>query len=533
MSEQSAKGQLQRAVMAVQSGRLEDARRLLAVLLRQDPGNAQAWLWMGKALDDAEKRAECFTRVLMLDPNNDEARLGLVALRSGPQLRSPDGAGESPAEPTEWPTRIVAHPSSCTQCGSHLRYDIASGTLRCPHCGTRHRFRQDVEATWYAIPPELSTPEAQSEPMGQKSLRCRSCAATTPLSARTASLACPFCGSPQVVQVETARPLLPPQAIVPFQVDRDQAEQALRKWLAQGMWNPGNLAGRADIVEFHGAYLPFWAFKGLAEISYRADYSSPVLQGPRSQRNFVPVEDVLLPASYALEDRLLRPIEPFELERAVPFSPAYLAGWPAEVYQIALADATIQAREIMAREASIKAQSWAPPTEYRDSLYDVALVSGGWRIGWGRRQPGQMQTHRQATYRAHFWTVRLDSFQQVLLPVWLCTYRYRGQLYTVAVNGQTGQVGGQAPRSAAMLALVGSLGLALVATLTGLLLRFGPRLRDWLAEGERSGSFDQVGDLLLSEWTFYLLVFVVVILFTLWMRRSRIRRWFRSLWRAE
>lgn len=76
---------LKSAVLAVQSGRLEEARRLLVSILRQDPGNAAAWVWLGKAVDDPEKRRECFSRALRADPNDEEARRGLVALLSGPQ----------------------------------------------------------------------------------------------------------------------------------------------------------------------------------------------------------------------------------------------------------------------------------------------------------------------------------------------------------------------------------------------------------------------------------------------------------------
>jgi hypothetical protein len=35
----------------------------------------------------------------------------------------------------------------------------------------------------------------------------------------------------------------------------------------------------------------------------------------------------------------------------------------------------------------------------------------------------------------------------VLLPVWIMTYRHRGEAYQVAVNGQTGAVTGQLPVS--------------------------------------------------------------------------------------
>lgn len=109
MSEKDApETRLKRAVLAVQSGRLGEARRLLVRILRQDPRNVDAWVWLGKAVDDPEKRRERFSRALRVDPDNEEARRGLVALLSGPQA-----AEVSAGKP---PMRISAYPLRCPNC---------------------------------------------------------------------------------------------------------------------------------------------------------------------------------------------------------------------------------------------------------------------------------------------------------------------------------------------------------------------------------------------------------------------------------
>jgi hypothetical protein len=45
-----------------------------------------------------------------------------------------------------------------------------------------------------------------------------------------------------------------------------------------------------------------------------------------------------------------------------------------------------------------------------------------------------------------------------LLPLWLTTYRYKNEKYAAAVNGQTGHVAGQVPRSGMQKALAGLFG---------------------------------------------------------------------------
>ena len=39
------------------------------------------------------------------------------------------------------------------------------------------------------------------------------------------------------------------------------------------------------------------------------------------------------------------------------------------------------------------------------------------------------------------------KFKHILLPIWLAAFRYRGKVYQILVNGQTGEVAGKAPWS--------------------------------------------------------------------------------------
>jgi len=44
--------------------------------------------------------------------------------------------------------------------------------------------------------------------------------------------------------------------------------------------------------------------------------------------------------------------------------------------------------------------------------------------------------------------VSVISFKLALLPVWTSSYRYSGQTFQVVVNGNSGEVEGNVPRSA-------------------------------------------------------------------------------------
>ena len=53
----------------------------------------------------------------------------------------------------------------------------------------------------------------------------------------------------------------------------------------------------------------------------------------------------------------------------------------------------------------------------------------------------------------------------VLLPVWIATFRHREEVWRLLVNGQTGEVVGQAPRDPKKIAGLVLLALAALAAL--------------------------------------------------------------------
>ena len=82
---------LQTAIASVHSGDKETAQRLLAQVIRDDPQNATAWLWMSSVTDSDEHRRYCLEQVLTINPHNETAQRGLEAL-SQMQVSEPSQA---------------------------------------------------------------------------------------------------------------------------------------------------------------------------------------------------------------------------------------------------------------------------------------------------------------------------------------------------------------------------------------------------------------------------------------------------------
>jgi tetratricopeptide (TPR) repeat protein len=71
---------LRQAITAIRSGNKTSGARKLAQLVKQDPNNETAWLWLSVCVESAEQKRYCLNRVLGINPTNREARQALAQL---------------------------------------------------------------------------------------------------------------------------------------------------------------------------------------------------------------------------------------------------------------------------------------------------------------------------------------------------------------------------------------------------------------------------------------------------------------------
>jgi hypothetical protein len=124
------------------------------------------------------------------------------------------------------------------------------------------------------------------------------------------------------------------------------------------------------------------------------------------------VDDLPIPASRKLSAVFLELIPSFELKSVKPYDPRFLADWPAEVYDIPMAEASLDAR----------GQAYA---QYKADLpYKLSPM----RI-----------VHSSSAKMA------IESFKLVLLPVWMTELPFGGREHLVLINGQNGMVASDLP----------------------------------------------------------------------------------------
>ncbi|MBC7878107.1 MAG: hypothetical protein H7Y59_13135 [Anaerolineales bacterium] len=73
---------LKQADYNFQRGNRKIAEKFLSELLAQHPNEESAWMLMARVVEDKDRKAECYEKTLKINPNNMEAKIGLVRLKS-------------------------------------------------------------------------------------------------------------------------------------------------------------------------------------------------------------------------------------------------------------------------------------------------------------------------------------------------------------------------------------------------------------------------------------------------------------------
>lgn len=327
-------------------------------------------------------------------------------------------------------TKIKTQTFVCANCGGTMKFDIDTQKFRCASCKTE----SEIETLSDTVKEYDFGDYAQRELMsvafgGVAVAQCQNCGFEITFDESQIATVCPMCASTQVATVKQQAGI-PPEGIIPFQIDKAEAGQSFKKWVKSRWFAPNDFKKKSGEGALTGMYVPYWTFDADAVASYsgRGGINHTVRDKDghsRTVTNWYPVsgvvsdsfDDVLICAS--THEREMTGILPFNtVENTKPYAASYLSGFQAELYTIK-ADAAFESAK---SEMEAKLRSLAEQEIRR--RYDKADV--------------------QSLY-AKFTDV---TYKHVLLPVWTSVYGYKGKLYKYFINGETGKVSGQRPYSA-------------------------------------------------------------------------------------
>jgi len=335
----------------------------------------------------------------------------------------------------------LAESHKCLACGGNLRFSINQGELLCSFCG------QTYAPELFEITDQIIAKDEEAESLSlkadkkdsfddkidkywkeylesQREIVCNSCGAKVRVGKSSMSTACIFCGSPTIIESRVQKEFRP-DGIIPFKLSKADVEKNVKEWMKNQKFAPDALKNQfkngMNFDKLKGIYVPTWLVDAKCDM-YVAGRAG-VLEGylvnsyDVARAGSFDMSNVPFDGSRKIKDKLMEAIEPYDYNDLVEFSPAYLDGMYAECYDLRPAE---MAGRIRGR--------------FKDYMYDYGrelLETKGYNDFDLR------DNSHSGAYKCRY----------VLLPVWVLQYTYKDVKYTILVNGQTGEVAGDTPKS--------------------------------------------------------------------------------------
>jgi len=326
----------------------------------------------------------------------------------------------------------------CPSCGAYLAFSPESQQWHCPFCDSA--FSEDLllgKDEQYAQEAAQEESETIETADGRQVVyHCQNCGSEIMTDETTVATQCYYCHSPVVLQGKLTDDMRP-DSVLPFAIDKAEAVETFMKWVQGKKYVPKAFFSKAQVESMSGVYYPHFVtecqIKGSVEGEGRntsvMDVGKYIVTSTehyhvRRSAN-ITFSSIMRPALSKTNRKLSDGIHPFPLDKAKPFSGAYLSGFLAE------------RRDIDA--ASIEGDIAQEVTGYVEPLLNETIRYQSFSV-----QPSARVKKLESRY--------------VLLPTWVLTYpnkQNKDDPYYYAMNGCTGEICGKLPIDKKKLYLAG------------------------------------------------------------------------------
>lgn len=320
----------------------------------------------------------------------------------------------------------MAHSYRCPNCAANLLFNPDTKRMTCGFCEAKispHDILSKEGTEGFFVGDQWEDAESYS---------CSGCGAEFIVGETAMTSTCVYCDSESIITSRLSSGAKPAY-IIPFRYGKERAQESFLKWCKGKNLLPRNFTSRNNVESITGVYIPVWLYDYPVDVNMILETatSNEIEDGSlsssgnyeRNKGGFLFWRRIPIDASLRIPAELMEQIEPYNYSYIQKFESKYLSGFVAERPEID--------RRKIDRSARERIEKY---------VYDAALDSiENEDILIGFRD--ESQYHRPVAEFA-------------FLPVWFLHYKYLGHDYKFVLNGQTGEVAGDAPISAVKLALL-------------------------------------------------------------------------------
>lgn len=315
----------------------------------------------------------------------------------------------------------------CPNCAAVLKFNPTTQNWKCEFCKGEFTLEQ-VKAAEEKFGDKLEQEDivVDKDAEGMKVYKCSNCGANIIMSPNTSATSCIYCKNTAIIK-DNLIDEFSPSMVIPFKKTKQEAIDAFVKIGKGRPLMPKKFSDKKNIEEMSGMYIPFWVFdfESSSDIKFDASKVSSWTSGnyryTKTDKFVVDISGdmkfnkIPVDGSIRFKDDIMNSIEPFNYNDLVKFNYSYLSGFLAEKYDVKSEDAL----EIAQKRA------------YNGSYDELKS-----QVSKGYTSISSLNKNIN---------VNMTNKEYILLPVWMLNIKYKDQIYTFAMNGQTGKLVGDIP----------------------------------------------------------------------------------------
>lgn len=313
--------------------------------------------------------------------------------------------------------------SKCLGCGGNLIYDPQENNLVCENCKSIKNFDKNfcIDKKDYKIIDK-------TENKISKTTNCSNCGASLDVIENRISLHCPYCNSNFVLDDNEILGLKP-DLIIPFKFNKNKAFEHYKNGVKKQFFLPNKFKNSPTFNNIYGTYIPSFCFDADTNSTYFGSLTcskTTRLNGQthttRYTKNIngtkqMSFNNIFVEASNLTEQKSFNNILPFKLEEneTYSYSGNFIRGYKVESYEDNLISCKVMSENLINKKI------------------EKAILSN--------------YSYDFVNYLNINTTFLNNKYAYVLVPVYFIDIKYKNKIYHTYLNGQTGKLGKNLPKS--------------------------------------------------------------------------------------
>ena len=325
--------------------------------------------------------------------------------------------------------KIESEQGKCKTCGSNLYFCPATQDLACEKCGNHYEIKNDGIIETHDLHENRADKKAEHDEYvsKNKAFKCPNCGANVILNQYEISNNCPYCGTSLVVQ-QDLKVGMKPDACIPFAFDEKGAAEKFVAGVKRKFWAPRKFKEEVPENQIHGIYIPSFAYDMDTASSYSGrlynEHTTTDSDGhSHTERTYFYIsgshssrfEDEVVESSSKISQGEMLGVLPYRHNQQKPYKNEYILGYSVEQYDHTVEECFPICKSIV--DGKIRSQILG---KYHYDGVDYLNVSS-----------------------AYF----NEQYRYCILPIYRFDYSYKKKKYITYMNGQTGKVDNNVPKS--------------------------------------------------------------------------------------